>query len=435
MIKKLQTWLFYALVFLLPLNLGKHFIISESYAKTYLIDYLVPVVWATDLLLIVILILWAFSGGLRKVSSQSYFRFILLFVASLLPSVAVAARFIPALFAFVSLLLHVGLVFFITARIPAEKYFGKIVKLLSISVLLLSALAFFQWQKQSSVFNNYLIFGEQPYGVFTENIALTSFLGSLKIPVYGTFRHPNVFGGFLAVALLWIYSQLVFRQREWRGEEPRPTEPTGVLPVAAFVLGTLALVLTFSKIAVAALVLGIAFLHVIKKLGKKGVILSLAVTAAIFLTGLFLPIFPKEGFFTDDPSIYRRSNLERSAYKMLNDNTTFGVGLNNFTARVDDYLPSSQLLRFTQPTHNIFVLLFAESGIFALTTFLALLAFVIVTLLQEPFGTPAVLFVTVLQFFIIGSFDHYLLTIQQTQLLFWLTVGLALTYTKKDVEV
>ena len=120
---------------------------------------------------------------------------------------------------------------------------------------------------------------------------------------------------------------------------------------------------------------------------------------------------------------------------MIRENFLFGVGLNNFTVRVEDYLPPSQVLRFIQPVHNIFVLILSEAGVFAFITFLALLVFVLLILLKQPFGIPAVLFVTILQFFIMGSFDHYLLTIQQTQLLFWLTVGLALTYTKKDVEV
>jgi hypothetical protein len=79
--------------------------------------------------------------------------------------------------------------------------------------------------------------------------------------------------------------------------------------------------------------------------------------------------------------------------------------------------------------------MFAEGGIFALAGFFSVLLLAMVTLLNQGFGVPAALFVTLLQFFILGSFDHYLITIQQIQLLFWLTVGLALTYTRVDVEV
>lgn len=120
---------------------------------------------------------------------------------------------------------------------------------------------------------------------------------------------------------------------------------------------------------------------------------------------------------------------------MLDDNALFGVGLNNFTAKVEDYLPKSQVLRFIQPTHNIFVLLFSEVGLFGFVSFLLLFMFVLFSLLSQSFGIPAILFITLLQFVLLGSFDHYLLTIHQMQLLFWLTVGFALTYTKEDVEV
>ncbi len=426
---KLQTWLFYLLVLLLPLNLGKHFIISEAFVKTYLVDYLVPVIWGTDLIVFLILVVWFISGGLKELPKEKYTKFVFLFLVSLLSSIAVSSRILPSAFVFVSLVLHALFALFVAAKVSAKIHFEKITSVLAVSVILLSVLALVQWQAQGSAFNNYLFFGEQPHNSSTENIALTSLFGSLRVPVYGTFRHPNVFGGFLAIVLLWIFSQLLLGKKEgreaWRN----------ALYAVSLVAGLTAMILTFSQVAGAALILGALFLLLIKKAGKPGVIFSIVVTLLIFLFGLFLPVFPKLGLFQDNPSIYRRANLQRSAYMMLKENTLFGVGLNNFTVRVEDYLPPSQILRFTQPTHNIFVLLLAEAGVFAFITFLALLIFVAVTLLEQPFGIPAVLFVTILQIFIIGSLDHYLLTIQQTQLLFWLTVGLALTYTKKDVEV
>ena len=429
MIKKIQLGLFYLLVLLLPLNLGKHFILSDSFVKTYPVDYLMPTIWVTDLFLTLILILWVLDGGVKNLFNKELkivFWPILVFLLSLLPSVAVSARILSASFAFAGAVIHAGLALFVATRVYTEKHFRKVVSVLAVTTVLLSIMAFFQWQKQGSVFNNYLFFGEQPYSATTENIALTNTLGTLQVPVYGTFRHPNIFGGFLAVVLFWIYSQIILGQLSKKEK---------ALHQISFILGLGALFLTFSQVAGAALILAVLFLHLIKKFGKRGVIFSLILTGLIFLAGLYLPVLPREGLFQDYPSVYRRSNLERSAYGMIRENFLFGVGLNNFTVRVEDYLPPSQVLRFIQPVHNIFVLILSEAGVFAFITFLALLVFVLLILLKQPFGIPAVLFVTILQFFIMGSFDHYLLTIQQTQLLFWLTVGLALTYTKKDVEV
>ena len=58
---------------------------------------------------------------------------------------------------------------------------------------------------------------------------------------------------------------------------------------------------------------------------------------------------------------------------MIKDNFLFGVGLNNFTVFVDKYNYDSSDIRFSQPVHNIFLLIFSESGVFA---FLLILSFI-----------------------------------------------------------
>jgi hypothetical protein len=95
----------------------------------------------------------------------------------------------------------------------------------------------------------------------------------------------------------------------------------------------------------------------------------------------------------------------------------------------------TQVLVFNQPAHNVFALVASESGVIAAAALVFLLIFVAVTLLNHSFGYPAVLFVTILQFFVLGSLDHYLWTIHQTQILLWLTLGLALAYTNRDAQV
>ena len=122
----------------------------------------------------------------------------------------------------------------------------------------------------------------------------------------------------------------------------------------------------------------------------------------------------------------------KSAYEMIQENIFFGVGLNNFTVVLPNFLPLSQILIFNQPVHNVFVLLFAEAGIFVFVLFIMLILFSIKTLLKQSYGVAAILFITILHFIILGSFDHYLLTIHQTQVMFWLTLGLSLAYTEID---
>ncbi len=422
MMHKLQIGLFYILVALLPINLGKHFIVGSAFVKGHLIDYLVPTVWLTDLIIFMLLVIWMFSGGLKEIFRESRFRLFFLFLLALLPSVIIAENLLASAFFYILLVLRVFFVFFVISKISIKTEFSMITRVFAGSVIFLSFVAFLQWFLQSSVFSSYLFFGEQPYNMFSTNIALTNFFGELKIPPYSIFRHPNIFGGFLSVLLVWIFYRVFY-------------EKAGFFYKLSFFVGTVALFLTSSEVAMASLILGVLFVSLIRKFGKKGVLFSLSLTFLIFMLGLFLHFFPQLGIYSDYPSIFRRANLQRSAYMMLDENALFGVGLNNFTVRVEDFLPATQVLRFIQPVHNIFVLVFSETGIFGLILFVSMLLYSLVNLLRQPFGIPAILFVSLLQFFILGSFDHYLFTVHQTQTLVWLTLGLSLTYTERDVEV
>ncbi|MBU1133169.1 O-antigen ligase family protein, partial [Patescibacteria group bacterium] len=139
---------------------------------------------------------------------------------------------------------------------------------------------------------------------------------------------------------------------------------------------------------------------------------------------LFLPVlgenFPS---LTKYPSFYRRSNLLSATYKIADLNPLFGVGANNFTILVDRFMPKSPDLRFTQPVHNIFILIFTESGIFAFLSFVALLYQGTKRSLKPRFFVIPL--VSLIQILLLGSLDHYLYTAHQTQLLFWIILGLS----------
>lgn len=424
MIKNLKRILFSLIIFLIPINLGKHFISVNSYVGPQLVDYLIPTIWLTDLLIFVLLVLWVVGGGLKRVKNKNLLRFITVFIAVLIPSVLIAPRIEASAYFFLSLVLKIMFMLFVSEMKNIKDNFLKIVKILSSSVFLLSILALGQWFKQSSVFNNYLFFGEQPYSLVSSNVAKINLFGRLKIPPYATFRHPNIFAGFLSTVLVWIYFQLSYYSKSKKNSLLR----------ASFILGFLSLILTFSQVAFVSFLLSILFLILIKKFGKKGVLFSIFITFLILVTSLNIFVTNPlifEGFY-NDPSFFRRVNLLKSAYLMVKANTFFGVGLNNFTVVLSDYLPLSQVLVFNQPVHNIFMLIFSEAGIFTLASFITLFIYSLFTLLKQDYGIAAVLFVTLLNFIILGSFDHYLLTAHQTQTIFWLTLGLSLAYTKVD---
>ena len=411
---KASKVLFFVLVLLLPVNLGKHFELFDSYVWGVLSDYLIPTLYAQDILVVSTLIFWLKERGFPSRQTLATFvsakeaQFLILFIFSLMLSVASAARPLPAFFVFLRIFLYFLLFIYISYEIKVEKDFLVILTLLAISVIFIGALGILQFLKQGAVFNNYLFLGEQPYSYSTWGIVRKSVLGVGKIPAYSLFRHPNIFGGFLSVVLVWVLAS--FKKSK--------------IFLLAFIFGTISLLLTFSYTAWAAFTFGV-FGYIYISSGLRGdylfrkKVVSFVFLAIILVAFLFPPAFSK----SDQPSLYRRGNLYLSSLAVARQNPLFGVGPGNLVVFIDKFIPaSSRDLRFTQPVHNIFLLIFAENGISALLLFFGLLVFAIKNLLN-PSCFPLFL-IALLQIIFLGSLDHYFWTIHQTSLLFWILLGL-----------
>lgn len=418
---QLHNALFKALIILLPLNLGKHFVASDAYVRGILVDYLIPTIYISDLLLLFLLLFWLLDVGYaglsyafakNRIASRLLFLFLLTLSLSTLASINQFISFSYLL----RTVLYVCLAFYVLANYQKTFRFRHIVMLLAYSVGFVSLLAIVQWYLQGSVFNNYLAFGEQVYSASTRGVAIENVLGVAYIPSYGTFRHPNILGGFLSITLVWLFSFVHYNKKL-------------LLPLF---LGVFALFFTFSQIAWIAFALGLLFL-LIKNIERR-TYLPIFVVGLIVFAGIslhLLPMLETSGIITveklqTNPSYYRRAALTKAAFEITKQYPFFGTGPNTNTLVIEDYTAPTKDLRFVQPIHNIFLLLLSESGVFALALFMALL------LLTFSKKASLLFFVSVLQFLVLGSFDHYLLTIHQMQMLFWLTLGLNLTYNSID---
>jgi hypothetical protein len=82
-------------------------------------------------------------------------------------------------------------------EIPIETYFFKILNIFSLSLLLVSILGIAQFVQKGSVFDNYLVFGEQPYSSATYGVPKESFFGKgVYLPT-----------GFLGTRIFWWLSE------------------------------------------------------------------------------------------------------------------------------------------------------------------------------------------------------------------------------------
>lgn len=180
----------------------------------------------------------------------------------------------------------------------------------------------------------------------------------------------------------------------------------------------------------------------------------------IFLKGLLIVLFLEMvnwQYFLVQP-FKERIFLEKSAWVVLQERPFRGTGVGQSVFVMQDFFSEKLLSWQFQPIHNVFLLIFSETGFTGLFLFLSLFIFMIV-----PRGTIEIFFVWVKQKLfhveqleksetdfgfnvpretlnhwgaktlieavciflgVISLFDHYLWDIQQGQWLLWLSLGL-----------
>lgn len=395
---KISDGLFYLLLISLPLSVFKDFPQAFSFLDGRAVTYLTPKFYLTDLLLLFLFLsnLWERFHHPARQKEEEKASLIWPPTAFLIIAWALSSLFsvnsIWSFYSYLRLLLYLN--FFLQAAFRGDP--RKTVKVLLIPLFLESVLALLQWFRQAPV----LPLGEPLFSASTPNSPLVNFLGNFKLRVSGTFPHPNVFGGFLSLVLIWGLDD-VLKKRPWLKRQT-------LWLFLVLSLGGLVLFLTFSQGAWAAFFLGLWGLLVYRYRNRKVAILSLVFLAATFY---FIQKLPLEA-----PS-QRRMELAKVAGQVVKERPWLGTGLGTFT----QFSPPL----FREPVHNLFLLIAAEGGLVSLLVWLWLI-FRIVRLAAFDFSRgEGFLLVSVLQILFLGFFDHYLLTSQSGNLLFWLALGLA----------
>jgi hypothetical protein len=220
--------------------------------------------------------------------------------------------------------------------------------------------------------------------------------GAIYLRGYGTFPHPNVFGGWLIFNILfgWYLFNSMNKKRDYS--------------IILMILSSLVLILTFSRIAF--LICGVIWVVFIFKVcinSKK--IKNFAFLGLVSERVLNL-------FTGGDTSWSDRVGLLRSSLHIIKENLLTGVGLGDFTANMGDTVPrSGNGILLLQPVHNIFLLIVSEIGLVGFT--------LLSTLLYSFFKDRkwSLRFVIgLIAVFVIGMFDHYLFSLPQGLLLFFL---------------
>ncbi|MBI2021453.1 O-antigen ligase family protein [Candidatus Daviesbacteria bacterium] len=435
-----EKYFFILILLFLPTQLGKHFWPDFAYIFSLKIDYLAPTVYLWDILLIGLIISWFLNESIQDLAvgvssldrtlsdvgkpsaSQSGFyrdkprinslslTLLLGFLLSQLPSLLGAVNLGAGLFRFEQLVL-MGAFGVYLSSINLTKFKNLIINCLSVTIIIESLIAIAQFIKGGSI--GLWILGERTFSLSTLSIAKFNWYGEIFLRPYATFPHPNLLASYLVLGLLLVTFLLRHRLSLLSSHM--------VKYKFSLVLGSIAILLSFSRVAISMLILTTIFF--LKRYLRFLLII-------FFVAAPFLLIRFSSAFNFDNLSIIRRQELFEYAWSFFTNSPFFGVGLNNFinNLALSNLIPGPS--RFLQPAHNIFLLSLAETGLIGALGFLLFVLTPILIIFkkrQNPFF-KGLLFIWI-AIFIFGSFDHYFLTLAQGQRLLFLIWGISLNQT------
>jgi O-antigen ligase len=245
---------------------------------------------------------------------------------------------------------------------------------------------------------------------------------------YGLTDHPNVFGGVLACSLALIATGLSRSRTIW----------TALLTVV-FALGAVALLVTFSRAAILAFIVGVALVFLLlfyrRAWEHLGLWLAACVAAAVIGAAFIAPYAPYLSARVNpsaqpEGSNERRSLDERSALadktnEIFLENPVLGVGAGVTPVAMLEEFPDFKYNY--QPAHFVLLDVAAETGVLGavfysllvLTPF-ALLIWRRRQLTPELIGASGAL----LALHVLGLFDYYTWLFPAGRILFWLVLAL-----------
>jgi len=251
---------------------------------------------------------------------------------------------------------------------------------------------------------------------------------------YGSLDHPNIFGGYLALALLVAVLMLI---KEVSGTGQRKRE---LLLSFTIIILTAGLFVSFSRAAWLTLAGGLVIILLTNFKLWPRLLLTLAImalTVAPFAKNYGHLYWQRWAALDDISSVNSRlevkSIAERTQYiaqakTLIANHYLVGVGLGNFGLAVAQEVTPKQLSYYYQPVHNVWLLVASEIGVFGLLFLITLLILLIGNgrrLKEFNFVWPLAAGLLILM-----TFDHWLWSLHFGVLFFWLALGLML----KNIE-
>lgn len=322
-----------------------------------------------------------------------------LFVLSLFLSVLFSADRILSLSHLLYFLIGATLLFF-SQLFKKEINWRLVIKAFLVSCFLSALLGIFQFTIQQVPEIKYLVAPHQVSEYAGESV-LENSTGRL-LRAYGSFDHPNIFGGVMVVALILIIERIAktTRRKEW------------LRSVFIFIVFLSALLISFSRAAwlafVIALMVRLIFSHR-QELVKILMVFGLSVGVAMIFFGANQSWLSSRILVTgrlENVSVEERWTGLKIASEKIISQPFIPVGLGNYSNFLINKYPGLSAWQY-QPAHNLWLLLTAEAGFWSAIIFAAI--WLLVVLGNKKRRAVAVSLVSAL--FVLSLFDHWLISL------------------------
>lgn len=431
---KLEKTVFYAFIFLLPFQIGRFVF---SFAPLELFFYHQAFVYLSDILIFGLLGFWGRRILKDKQERNLLFDaikkdiFLILFFVISGISIFVATNKGLAIFHFVKLFEFALFYFYIRLNfkyIDIKKFSWVFIGTALAQVFIVDL----QFHFQQSIGGILRYLGESSLSPAISGVAKIDENGIKLIRGYGTFPHPNILASFLIFAAFIILAAAndalsnASLMRHKINDALR-SKMTHLFIIFAVLLG---LFLTFSKIALASFIAVCAtlfgFLYFKNTISPKSRIYKVFFATFIIFTSLFI-VFNQEIFarLSEEQSILQRIFYSDISLGAIASSPILGIGIGNFVDYFHSSYPALPEWQY-QPVHNLFLLIVSETGViggFLFIMFIAISSYRFFKNKNNQIFNWITFFIFI-NFLILANFDHYFWTLQQGQVLFWLTLGL-----------
>lgn len=400
-IKLVERYSLFFLLLLIPTQLAYHFWPNWTFVFGLRIDLLSPSLYLTDCLIVL----------LAALSFNKYFQFkkhilAICFFAILNTAFSISPP--ETFYKWVKLLEFCILALYIKTQTIFKANF--VFRVLFYSSFFISIIGIAQVLNGGTIGGLLYWLGERSFNSSTPGIALTSLGGIDYLRAYSIFPHPNALAGYLSIVLISAILNKSINK--------------SLIDTIVFVIILICLLLTFSLSAF----LGLVVVFLIYKFStKKGYISSFTklILAVSILISMLFPVLANgilNNYKIDNANVGERLQLGYVAGQVIVRSFLIGSGLGTFLINTTEYLGLFTYNWLLQPVHNIFLLIFAETGIFGMGVF----SFLLFKYTSNLEGKRRNYLYFVIFIVITGLFDHYWFTLQQNQLLLSLLIGLSL---------